>query len=107
MKGLSLRQVALQYDMNGQLIATLIDLGIFRVLPGCSPLRPRIDSNSVSNAIEGEHYIRCLECGAWLALITGKHLKMCSEILKDADGCATAIGNVVESIRNRETHYGI
>ena len=78
MKGLSKRQVGLMYGFNLRLVETLIECGELRILPGCTPRRPRIDPESLRGLREGEHFVVCRQCGAWVAQATSKHLKACS-----------------------------
>ncbi len=76
--GLSKRQVSLQYGFNTRLIEALLDKGVLTVLPGCTPLRPKIDLASLRNLVEDEHYVVCRECGSYQAMISTKHLRACS-----------------------------
>jgi DNA mismatch endonuclease (patch repair protein) len=76
--GMSKRQIILRYGFNAHLVGTLLNKGVLVVLPGCSPLRPKIDPSTIKNLVEGEHYVVCRECGAYQAQITTKHLRACS-----------------------------
>jgi len=78
MKGMSKRQVELQFGFNTKLVETLLDQGVLKWMPGGTPLRQKIDPVSLGNLHEGEHYVVCRSCGAFQALITIKHLRSCS-----------------------------
>jgi very-short-patch-repair endonuclease len=60
------------YGFNLKHLRTLLDLGVLRTLGH------GIDEASLENLREGEHYVVCLECAARQAIITPRHLKMCS-----------------------------
>jgi DNA mismatch endonuclease (patch repair protein) len=77
---LSKRQVGLRFGFNQRLVETLIAEEVFRVLPGCTPLRPKIDPESLEDLVEGEHYVVCRGCGGFQAQITTKHLRACSGV---------------------------
>lgn len=72
------RQFLLQYGMNNRTFASLSEAGVISVVvkPGAR--------NSVwvlaDNLKEGEHYVCCQECGAFLSIITSKHLLACTGI---------------------------
>jgi len=78
MTGLSKRQLVLKYKFNAQLVETLLREGVLILAVGCSPRRQKIDVGSLGNLVEGTHYIVCLECGAFQASLTTKHLRVCS-----------------------------
>jgi len=78
--GLSKRQIQLRYGFNARLVGTLLNEGVLTTLPGCTPLRPKVDLASLVNLRVGEHYIVCQECGAYQAQITTRHLKSCSDL---------------------------
>jgi very-short-patch-repair endonuclease len=78
--GLSKRQLLLTYGFNARTIETLLAQGILRLLPGGTPLRQKIDPESLSALVEGEHYVICKLCGAYQSKLTPKHLKHCSNV---------------------------
>lgn len=78
MDGLSKRQVQLKFGFNGDTVDRLIHVGVLTILPDCTYLRPKISHASLNNLKEGQHYVVCMQCGAWQAQITTKHLRMCS-----------------------------
>jgi len=78
---LSKRQVIQRYGFNAKLVEAFLECGILELCSGCTPLRPKIESASLAGLVEGEHYIVCLECGAYQAQITTKHLRACSGII--------------------------
>lgn len=78
MKGLSLSQVQKRFGFNARHVYTLLQEEVLTILPGCTPLRPRVDPHSLSCLREGTHYVVCLECGSWVAQMTARHLKACS-----------------------------
>lgn len=77
MTGLSKRQMRLRFGFNPRLVETLLATGVLRLLPGGSPLRQRIDSESLGDLVEGAHFVVCRECGGRVAILTMKHLRSC------------------------------
>lgn len=79
-KGLSRNEVLRATGLNQKHFATLIKEGLLQYLPDySSPLRKKVDPESLWNLIEGEHYVECLKCGAKQAQMTTKHLRVCSD----------------------------
>lgn len=72
--GLSKRQFRLQCGMNQRLLDLLIQQGVLVYTEG------KLDMLSLSNLQEGAHYIKCMECGAYLASVGTKHLRVCAGI---------------------------
>lgn len=77
-KWFSKRQITVRTGLNQRHVRTLIDARVLIVLPESTPRRPKISVESFMSLQEGEHYVVCLECGAWAGQITSKHLKSCS-----------------------------
>ena len=71
---LSKRKFRLRFQMNQRLVETLLREGVLLAAHG------GIDLESAGRMQEGFHYVKCMECGSRLALVTGKHLKACSGI---------------------------
>jgi hypothetical protein len=78
--GMSKRQVLLKYGFNPALLETLIADGILSLLPDGTPLRPQIDPDSLTNLKAPDHYVICMCCGAFQALVHSAHLQKCSGI---------------------------
>lgn len=77
---LSKRQVNLQYGLNFKHITTLLDVGVLVVDPNSTPRRPKIPQHVVEALVEGEHYIVCQACGAWVAALSERHTQACAGI---------------------------
>jgi DNA mismatch endonuclease (patch repair protein) len=78
--GLSKRQVALQCGLNIHTVDVLLERNVLSIQAGCSRLRPKLVG--LENLVEGEHYIVCLECGAFQGAIMPRHLQACSGITR-------------------------
>lgn len=78
METLSYRQVSLQYGFNLHTVQSLVDQGVLKVAPGCTPRRQKILLASVQTLREGAHYVVCAVCGSFQAQITTKHLQSCA-----------------------------
>lgn len=55
MTGLSKRQMTLQFGFNSDLVETLLEEEVLHLLPCCTPLRQKIDSDSLGNLVENVH----------------------------------------------------
>jgi very-short-patch-repair endonuclease len=104
--GLSFSQACKRYGFNASHVKALLSEGVLHLLPGCSPLRPKISTEVLERLVEGEHFILCRACGSRQAQITTKHLRACSgmvlaeyqEVYPDApDMCALARENKAKS----------
>lgn len=78
MAGLSKLQVTKRYGFNFRWIEELIERGLVTCLPGGTPLRQKISSESIESLVEGAHYIKCMRCGMRAGQITTKHVRSCS-----------------------------
>lgn len=72
------RQFLLKYGMNFRHFDTLCELGVISVTE-----RNHRVTVLGHNLLEGEHYVSCRKCGAYLAMQTPRHLKACSGISLD------------------------
>lgn len=75
---LSPRQVSLQYGFNPRAVLELLAEGVL-VMRG-----RKITLESLGSLVEGVQYVRCLECGAYAAMIHATHLLMCSGLTMEA-----------------------
>lgn len=72
-KGLSKRQLRLNYGFNARHLETLLEEGVLLYEPNpTSSLRRKISTSSLQNLVEGKHYVICKECGSYQAQITSK-----------------------------------
>ena len=67
--------VTTQFGMNQRALINLVSAG---VLVSSGSVGSAIVESSLSNLIEGEHFVTCLECRGKQASISTKHLKSCS-----------------------------
>ena len=80
-RGISKRQFALRFNANLKLVEELLERGVLEYLPNpSSPLRKRIDLDSLHNMKEGVHFVECKCCGGYQRKITARHLKYCSNL---------------------------
>ena len=78
--GMSKRAVMKEYGFNAKHLSRLLERGFLKYLPGGSPLRKKVNPETIEKLEEGYHYVVCLECGAYQAQITSRHLKSCSDV---------------------------
>lgn len=92
---LSPRQVSVRYGFNTRAVMELI-------YDGDLVLQNRkITAASLDALVEGVHYVRCRECGAYAAMIHTAHLKACSGLASLDEYLAKHPGAPVMSERNK------
>lgn len=92
---LSLSQVSFLYGFNTRVLLGLIQEGV--LVKKCG----KITAESLATLVEGEHYLQCLECGAFAAMIHSSHLKVCSGLRSLDEYLVKHPGAPVQCRRNK------